>query len=69
MTQEKRRPRCPTCRTEVELRIRNESFPFCSERCRLQDLAAWLDERYRIPVGHDSTERSLAAPLQGETAH
>lgn len=23
--------------------------PFCSERCRLLDLAAWTTERYRIP--------------------
>jgi endogenous inhibitor of DNA gyrase (YacG/DUF329 family) len=23
--------------------------PFCSERCRLQDLAQWADETYRIP--------------------
>ncbi|MCL4812963.1 MAG: DNA gyrase inhibitor YacG [Vicinamibacteraceae bacterium] len=23
--------------------------PFCSERCRLLDLAAWAEGRYRIP--------------------
>jgi hypothetical protein len=23
--------------------------PFCSERCKLQDLARWLDGSYRIP--------------------
>jgi endogenous inhibitor of DNA gyrase (YacG/DUF329 family) len=23
--------------------------PFCSERCKLQDLARWADERYRVP--------------------
>lgn len=23
--------------------------PFCSERCRLLDLGAWLGDRYRIP--------------------
>jgi uncharacterized protein len=22
--------------------------PFCSERCKLQDLAAWADGRYRV---------------------
>jgi uncharacterized protein len=27
----------------------NPYRPFCSERCRLLDLAAWADERYRIP--------------------
>lgn len=23
--------------------------PFCSERCKLQDLAHWVDGRYRVP--------------------
>jgi len=25
--------------------------PFCSERCKIQDLARWADGRYRVP-GH-----------------
>ena len=32
-------------------------LPFCSERCKLQDLAAWVDGRYRVaaePVSEDS---------------
>lgn len=24
--------------------------PFCSERCKLQDLARWIDGRYRVPA-------------------
>ena len=24
-------------------------FPFCSKRCKLIDLGAWLDEEHRIP--------------------
>ncbi len=24
-------------------------FPFCSQRCRLLDLGAWLEGDYRIP--------------------
>ncbi len=24
--------------------------PFCSERCKLQDLAKWVDGEYRIPA-------------------
>jgi endogenous inhibitor of DNA gyrase (YacG/DUF329 family) len=24
--------------------------PFCSERCKLQDLARWIDVRYRVPA-------------------
>jgi endogenous inhibitor of DNA gyrase (YacG/DUF329 family) len=23
--------------------------PFCSERCKLQDLAKWIDGAYRVP--------------------
>ncbi len=26
----------------------DETYPFCSERCRLVDLGRWMDERYRI---------------------
>jgi len=39
-------PLCVYCRRNpVEARWR----PFCSERCRLQDLGTWLDGSYRIP--------------------
>jgi uncharacterized protein len=31
-------------------------FPFCSERCKLVDLGAWLDGDYRIASGSRSTE-------------
>ncbi len=24
--------------------------PFCSERCKLQDLARWVDGSYRVPA-------------------
>jgi endogenous inhibitor of DNA gyrase (YacG/DUF329 family) len=43
------RPACPTCRRPIEW---SEAFPyrpFCSERCRLIDLGAWLTEKRRIP--------------------
>jgi endogenous inhibitor of DNA gyrase (YacG/DUF329 family) len=43
-----RRVRCPTCRREVAWEG-NRFRPFCSDRCRLLDLAAWADERYRVP--------------------
>jgi len=28
--------------------------PFCSERCKLQDLARWVDGAYRVPGDRDS---------------
>lgn len=51
--------KCASCRKPIKLRPFNDDFPFCSERCRLQDLANWLNESYRISVGHQTTERSL----------
>jgi len=53
-----RRVRCPTCRRPAAL-DGNPYRPFCSERCKLLDLAAWADERYRIP--------GEPVPREGET--
>ena len=39
--------KCPTCRKEAEWK-NNPRRPFCSERCQLIDLGAWVEERYRI---------------------
>lgn len=39
---------CPICRKET-LWEGNPSRPFCSERCRLIDLGAWVSEEYRVP--------------------
>jgi uncharacterized protein len=42
------RVRCPTC--QRELSWETAPFrPFCSERCRLIDLGAWLSEQRAIP--------------------
>jgi hypothetical protein len=41
--------KCPQCRKEVEWED-NEFRPFCSERCKLIDLGAWLSGKYFIPV-------------------
>jgi uncharacterized protein len=38
--------RCRICRKPVK--SGEKYFPFCSERCKLIDLGAWADERYRI---------------------
>jgi len=47
---------CVFCRTHpVDPRWR----PFCSERCRTQDLAKWADGSYRVaaaPVADDDEE-------------
>jgi uncharacterized protein len=41
--------KCPTCRRPVEWSEESAYRPFCSERCRLIDLGAWLTEQHKIP--------------------
>ncbi|MFI4891644.1 MAG: DNA gyrase inhibitor YacG [Steroidobacterales bacterium] len=41
--------KCPTCRRPVEWSEKSPYRPFCSERCRLVDLGAWVSERHSIP--------------------
>ena len=38
--------------------------PFCSERCKLQDLARWIDGGYRVPAEpiQDADEESGDRP-------
>jgi endogenous inhibitor of DNA gyrase (YacG/DUF329 family) len=40
--------KCPTCERELEWESAPHR-PFCSERCRLIDLGAWLTEQRGIP--------------------
>jgi endogenous inhibitor of DNA gyrase (YacG/DUF329 family) len=46
---------CVFCRRQQAVQ---EWRPFCSERCRLQDLARWVDGQYRVPgvLATDSEE-------------
>lgn len=38
---------CPICKRTVEKS--DPEFPFCSERCRNEDLGNWVYGRYRVP--------------------
>ncbi|MDP9064314.1 MAG: DNA gyrase inhibitor YacG [Pseudomonadota bacterium] len=40
--------KCPTCKRAVEWSAESAYRPFCSERCRLIDLGAWLSEAHKI---------------------
>lgn len=40
--------KCPSCEKEVEY-TGNEFRPFCSERCKMLDFGAWVDEEYALP--------------------
>ncbi|MFB0554687.1 MAG: DNA gyrase inhibitor YacG [Phycisphaerae bacterium] len=53
--------RCPVCHKTVKASIQEQSkqatlFPFCSKRCKLIDLGAWLDAKYKIVSRPDSQE-------------
>ena len=39
--------RCPICKAETDSEVHRD-FPFCSERCRTQDLGNWASEKYVV---------------------
>ncbi len=56
--------KCPTCGRRIEWSEQSPFRPFCSERCRVIDLGAWLTEKHAIPgtptePGPDAAEDSL----------
>lgn len=52
--------KCPICKTSTPYEG-NEFRPFCSERCKLLDFGAWIDEEYALPVEETSmTEEDIA---------
>lgn len=55
---------CPTCRCPVEWSDAARWRPFCSERCRLIDLGAWMTEKHAIPGEEISPE--TVQPSQDE---
>ncbi len=40
--------RCPACGGPSVYASSNAFRPFCSERCKTQDLSAWATERYAV---------------------
>lgn len=50
---------CPTCKKALPFSADpNPHRPFCSDRCRLVDLGAWLDGVHRIatPLSEDDSD-------------
>jgi endogenous inhibitor of DNA gyrase (YacG/DUF329 family) len=45
----KRTTQCPTCQRPVAWTPESPWRPFCSERCKLIDLGAWVSEQHAIP--------------------
>ncbi len=40
---------CPSCQRPVEWSEASPFRPFCSDRCKLIDLGAWIAEKHVIP--------------------
>lgn len=49
----KKTKRCLICKKEF---VEREFYPFCSERCQMIDLGAWLDEKYVVPGSEKKLE-------------
>lgn len=49
MSSKKTTPQCPICRAEVALLSENPDFPFCSSRCKSEDLGKWFGGAYLVP--------------------
>lgn len=57
------RVKCPTCHREIDW-SQSAFRPFCSERCKLIDLGAWLTEKHAIPGESALDEATHASPGQ-----
>jgi len=47
---------CPQCGKKVVWETTNRFRPFCSERCKTNDLSQWAQESYRIPESEKNLE-------------
>ena len=56
MAPESRLVPCPRCGKSVEWGPQSPFRPFCSERCKLIDLGAWAEERYRVPIVEENDQ-------------
>jgi endogenous inhibitor of DNA gyrase (YacG/DUF329 family) len=59
--------KCPTCKRAVEWSEASAFRPFCSDRCRLIDLGAWLVEKHVIPGEPAADEDRLKADSSEES--
>ncbi len=53
---------CPICRKKVA--FNDPNMPFCSDRCRVQDLANWASEKYVISTPRTSDESDDSERLE-----
>ncbi|MDP3083695.1 MAG: DNA gyrase inhibitor YacG [Rubrivivax sp.] len=57
-----RRVPCPTCKAPTLFAPANRWRPFCSARCRGDDLGAWASESYRVAAAPPADAADDDAP-------
>ena len=63
----KRIIRCPSCKKSTRYDSSNTFRPFCSNRCKIQDIAQWATESYTLaeegsgPLSEEDIEQVLRA--------
>lgn len=58
--------RCPQCGKSSEFSTRNPFRPFCSQRCRTNDLGAWASGEYTVPAEPSELTPEELETLMGE---
>ena len=59
-------PSCPICDADVAPLDDNESFPFCSKRCKNEDLGKWLGGNY-VVAGRPANPHEIAEHVPGDS--
>jgi endogenous inhibitor of DNA gyrase (YacG/DUF329 family) len=62
--------RCPICKKLTNSEVHGE-FPFCSERCKLQDLGNWASEKYVVsePIFSEDDDEPSDSPEPDDIKH
>ena len=58
---------CPTCGNTIEWKG-NPFRPFCSERCKLLDLGAWVNGEYAVPAEETNVPAESEIPEPSPTS-
>ncbi|HPI41833.1 MAG TPA: DNA gyrase inhibitor YacG [Pseudobdellovibrionaceae bacterium] len=59
--------KCPRCGLLIFYDVSSPFRPFCSERCKLIDLGAWAEEKFRVPLeGQEFPENQAIDPYGDE---
>jgi endogenous inhibitor of DNA gyrase (YacG/DUF329 family) len=55
--------KCPICKAPTDSAV-DADFPFCSERCRFEDLGNWASEKYAVsePVFDEEDPKETDRP-------